>query len=435
MRPSARIAAFIELIEKIEGGIAASGAPADSIVNTYFRERRYAGSKDRRTISEWVYGYLRTRAYHLWALENVGVELTARYAVLSYLAVEFADMLPLFGEEGGYGPDALSEDEVDLIEKLQNLGAAPEEILANVPEWAQAGFKERFGKYAVEAAEALNIAASLDLRINKFKAKLGVSEYLALLPEGTERTAYSNLGLRSHTKPNLAGMKEYKAGEVEVQDEAAQLASLLVGAQPGMQVLDLCAGAGGKSLTVSGQMANKGQLYAMDVSRKRLRECEKRIERAGARNIQVKLLNMDTESRAEALAGFKAVCDRVYVDVPCTGTGTWRRSPDQRWRFSSENLSDMYATQLGLLKEAAPLVKEDGRLIYMTCSVLPQENERIVSRFMKQQPEWKLVDYRNVWNEVLETEAPKSLSSMEECLQLAPHIHGTDGFFIAILER
>ncbi len=436
MRPSARIAAFIELIELIEGGIANSAAPADSIVNTYFRERRYAGSKDRRTVSEWVYGYLRSRAYHMWALASIEAELSARNTVLSYLAANAADMLPLFGEEGGYGPDALEEDEVDLVEKLQTLGEAPAEVVANIPEWAQGGFKDRFGKQMLEAAEALNTAAPLDLRLNSLKAKHDLNDYLNLLPEGAAKTPYSPIGLRSAKKPNLAGMKEYKAGEVEVQDEAAQIASLMVGAEPGMQVLDICAGAGGKALTVAGQMKNKGQLYAFDISKKRMRECEKRLERAGSRNVQTKLLDMDAESREAAFEPYKATCDRVYVDVPCTGTGTWRRSPDQRWRFTSEALTELYATQLGLLKEAAPLVKTGGRLIYMTCSVLPQENERILTRFMNQQPEWKLVDYKSVWAEVLgDAECPNSLSSIEECLQLAPHKHGTDGFFIAIMEK
>jgi len=437
MRPSARIAALIELSEQIEESIAIGGAPADILVGNYFRARRYAGSKDRRAISEMAYGVLRQRELLLWTLGETGAEPTARNLILSYLGLNEPEALFLFSEESGYAPAGLSIEETALVTRLKALdvSCAPGEIMENLPVWARAGFEERYGRCWPEAARSLNKAAPVDLRLNLLKCKKDAHERFHSPQLEIENTGLSPIGLRSRKNIALGNIDAYKRGLLEVQDEAAQLASLLVDAKPGMQVIDLCAGAGGKSLTVSGQMANKGQLYAFDVSVRRLNDCRKRAQRAGVRNIQVTQLPASGERRAEQLSMLRGQGDRVYVDVPCSGTGTWRRSPDQRWRQTNESLAELNALQLGLLREAAELVSEGGRLLYMTCSVLPAENEAIVAGFLDKAPGWRLLDYKKVWAEVIGSAAPDTLANMPDALQLSPETHGTDGFFVSIFAR
>ncbi|MEX0298049.1 MAG: RsmB/NOP family class I SAM-dependent RNA methyltransferase [Kordiimonas sp.] len=435
MRPSARIAALVELVSEIEEGIAAGGAPADSIVNQYFRARRYAGSKDRRAISDMVYEVLRQRELLLWMLSD---QVSARGLVIAYLLLNDEQSLTLFEETGQFAPDALSDSEVDLIEKLKSINAleAPATVKHNMPLWALGQLKKRFGSTLYDAADAMNKAAPVDLRPNLLKVDdKFISDFLDK-SEGFEATKLSPFGVRSQKNIGLGGIPEYKQGKLEVQDEAAQVASLLVDAKPGMQVADICAGAGGKTLLVSCQMANKGQVYAYDTSGKRLTECKKRIERGGNRNVQVTQLKLDSVSRSKVFEPVLGKCDRVYVDVPCSGSGTWRRSPDQRWRMNEAKLAKLNDTQFALLTEASALVKAGGRLLYMTCSVLPSENEAIVERFINTSSDnWRLVNYKDIWSETIGTECPHTNSSVDEALQLVPHVHHTDGFFVAVLER
>ena len=437
MRPSARIAALIELTEQIEESIAAGGAPADILVGNYFRARRYAGSKDRRAISEMVYAILRQRELLVWTLDETGAKPTARNLIIAYLALNEPEALLLFAEESGYAPAGLNTEETTLTMRLKDfdVSCAPVETAANLPVWARAGFKERYGGEWSGAAASLNTSAPVDLRLNLLKCKKGTRDRFHNPQLEIENTGFSPIGLRSRKNIALGSIDDYKRGLLEVQDEAAQLASLLVDAKPGMQVIDLCAGAGGKSLTVSGQMANKGQLYAFDVSAKRLNECRKRAQRAGVRNIQVTQLPTSGEQRAERLAMLRGQGDRVYVDVPCSGTGTWRRSPDQRWRQTDESLAELNRLQLSLLREAAELVSAEGRLFYMTCSVLPAENEAIVAGFLDKAPGWRLLDYKKAWAETIGSAAPDTLANMSDTLQLSPETHGTDGFFVTILVR
>jgi len=437
MRPSARYAALIELLEQIEDAVIARGYPADVLVNSYFRARRYAGSKDRRAISELVYGVLRDRERLLWAQGQVDAEVTARSLVITYVTLNDPKALGMFMGEDQYGPTPFDEAEKSFVTALQALDilAAPATVKANLPRWAAAGFEARYGDKSVEAAAALNCQAPLDLRVNTLKANPEFRSEVKHETTQFEITAYSPLALRSHKHVGLGGIAEYELGQLEVQDEAAQLASLLVDAEPGMQVVDLCAGAGGKSLAVAAKMENSGQLYAFDISAKRLRECHKRADRAGAHNIQISQLPGQAAERKAKLAELAGLCDRAYVDVPCSGTGTWRRSPDQRWRWDEGELAALNETQLGLLREAAELLKLGGRLIYMSCSLLPAENEDIIREFLASSKGWTLLNYRDIWKKVIGGPAPVSDALMPQALQLSPMHHQTDGFFVAVLER
>lgn len=432
MRPAARLAALIELLTEVEEGIAAGGAPADNITNQYFRKRRYAGSKDRREISENLFAILRQRELLLWALKECGQEGTVNAMVLAYCVMSKPAMLPLFGEGGEYGPAALTESEAALAGKLQSLdfSGAPKAAKYNVPDWTLDGFQARFGEAWAEHAAALNASAPLDLRVNVLKTKR--SESLSGQLEGFEEMRLSPLGYRSAKNIALGGLQPYKAGLVEVQDEAAQIASHLVGAKPGMQVMDLCAGAGGKALAVAGLMKNKGRVLACDIHQRRLDECRKRAKRAGSRIIETSVLAPEGEKRSGQVQKLAGQFDRVFVDVPCTGTGTWRRSPDQRWRYDSGKLNELNTLQGKLVQESAALVKPGGRLLYMTCSVLPRENEQIVADFLKFHSGWVLEDYRDIWQRELGTEPVETVSCNPLCLQLDPHAHQTDGFFVAV---
>ncbi|WP_417463806.1 RsmB/NOP family class I SAM-dependent RNA methyltransferase [Kordiimonas sp.] len=440
MQPSARIAAGIELLSQIEEAITSGGAPADRLVAEYFRARRYAGSKDRRAVTEAIYAILRMREQLLWALDDLKCEQTARALFILYLQREDPNQLNLFGEEGNsHAPDALSAEENGLLERASTLNcdSAPVHARENIPAWALLGFEKRFGEELPKAAAALNETAPLDVRINRLKRPGDdLNNILKNSSELFEKHVFSNDGYRSISKVNLANEKAYQSGLIEVQDEAAQVAASLVNAQPGMQVVDLCAGAGGKSLAVAPDMENKGQIHAFDISGGRLKELRNRLQRAGCRNIQVTRLAAEGEGRATALSALEGKADRVMVDVPCSGSGTWRRSPDQRWRFDDNSLKNLNKLQGSLLREGAGLVKAGGRLIYMTCSVLPAENEDIVENFLRDMGTgWALADYKTVWAEVLKSECPQTLAFDPLCLQLAPHSHGTDGFFIAVLER
>jgi len=437
MQPAARIASLIELLGEVEAAIQQNAAPADVLVGNYFRARRYAGSKDRRFISDTLYKILRQRELLLWCAEKLQTEACARFLTVCWMTLNDGASLALFSDEGMYGPEPLSEQEQVQIEALRviNCKAAPQAARLNMPAWALPGFEARYGESWLVAAEALNKQASVDLRLNGLKSKDRPRDSFHGGTVALENTRWSPIGLRSEGNVALGSIDDYKRGLLEVQDEAAQVASLIVEAKPGMQVVDFCAGAGGKSLTVAAQMENKGQLYAFDISAKRLDVCKKRAQRAGTRNIQVAQLPENTEARSAQLSNLYGQCDRVFVDVPCSGTGTWRRSPDQRWRHTVAGLTDLNELQFSLLSEAALLVRPGARLIYMTCSVLPEENEGIVSRFLGQSSDWRLLHYKDIWDSAIGDPAPETLASIAESLQLSPEHHQTDGFFIAVIER
>lgn len=439
MRPAARLQAVIEILDAVEAGIASLGAPADNIVSDYCRQRRYIGSKDRRAITEQAYAVLRKRGQHLWRLTATGLPPSGRALLMSHLAQDDRDSLALFGVEEPHAPGALQPSEVQAVSvfpSIENNVGAPVSARLEVPACVEAALRSRFGPAFEEAAKALNEPATLDVRSNPLKQNKKLVHALADLAEDMEQTPFSPIGFRSAGRPRIAGSDLYNQGFVEVQDEAAQVASFLANVKPGMSVIDLCAGAGGKSLLVSALMQNKGQVFALDVSSRRLNALKSRAQRAGCRNIQTALLPVDEEARARKLAGFKGSADRVIVDAPCSGTGTWRRNPDQKWRLSDAQIQNYAETQSALLREAASMVRVGGRINYMTCSLLPAENEGVVEAFLEaHHDQFVLCDYREDWRACLPGEPAETLSFNKKMLQLAPHSHGTDGFFVATLER
>ncbi len=431
MTPSARIAAVIELL----GEIASTPRPADGVAARYMRERRFIGAKDRQAIAGHVFALLRRHARLGWWLDRAGpVGDAARGRVVADLVLmrgwSTPALVALF-DGRRHGPARLDDREIAFARRLEGRPlddpAMPERVRLECPDWAEAPLRRACGAGFREALTALLDEAPLDLRVNTLKT--GRETALAALGRaGLEAvpTPLSPLGLRLGRRRALGDLALYRDGAVEVQDEGSQLVALLTDARPGMQVLDLCAGAGGKALALAAAMANKGRVVAGDVSEGRLERARERVRRAGADNVELRAIGPDRDPWLKRQGGR---FDRVLVDAPCSGVGAWRRNPDARWR--PFDLAGMTATQDQILAGAGALVRPGGRLVYATCSLLPDENEDRVARFLGAQPGFRLEPVDRVWHEAVGTIGPGD----GETLTLTPARHGTDGFFVAVLER
>ncbi|MBW7851706.1 MAG: RsmB/NOP family class I SAM-dependent RNA methyltransferase [Rhodospirillales bacterium] len=433
MTPAARLQAVIDVLE----AVAATDRPADGVIGAWFKERRFVGSKDRRDIAERVYGILRRRARLDWWLARIGiVKPTARRWLLADLAIgERAmpeDLQPLFGRET-YGPPTLTPDERGLVARLSGQplshGDMPDWVRGEYPGWIEPALRAAFGEdFAAEVA-AMREEAPLDLRVNTLKATRDEA-IAALADEGVtaQPTVLSPIGLRLDGRVALSALKAFRDGLVEVQDEGSQLVALLTDARPGQAVVDYCAGAGGKTLALAAAMRNKGRLIACDVYENRMARAQERMRRAGVHNVTRRLLGAEGDKWMKRNAGS---FDRVLVDAPCSGTGTWRRNPDARWRLLPEDLDRLAALQADILARAAKLVRPGGRLIYATCSVLAVENEGQVRSFLAAAPNFGPQSLSAVWTSVIGGACP----SDGPWLRLSPARHGTDGFFVAVMER
>ena len=424
MTPSARLAAAIALLEDVE---AAPRRPADAVANDFFRARRYIGAGDRRAVSERAWAVLRTRRRLGWWLEWAQLPQTPRLLVAASLLIEGATMQQLVQAFSGgqYAPPVLARAEADmlgaLVGRTLDYKAQPLPVRLEVPDWIVPRLAARFsGALDPEMRAALG-PAPLDLRANLLKATRDEAR-AALAAEGiaAEPTPYSPWGLRITGRRAVTTGAAFRDGLVEIQDEGSQLVALLVGAAPGMRVADWCAGAGGKTLALAMTMENHGQILACDISAPRLDGAVRRLRRAGVHNAERHLVQPGDKWAKRRAGSF----DRVLVDAPCTGTGTWRRNPDARTRLGEQDLQELLRKQAAILDDAARLVKPGGRMIYATCSVLPEEDEDQVGAFLARQPGFKL--------------APAALPgglAADPYLVLTPRRHGTDGFFAAVLER
>ena len=390
MTPAARVQAAIELLDQVVAAARDNGPPADRVIADGLRLRRYAGSKDRRAIRELAYAAIR--------------------ACGPLPASGRAAMLRLAGAEGGiealfdgspYGPEPLGADD-----------AAAEGGIA--PPW----LAERLAQSDIAGDEALALLtrAPLDLRVNTLKAARDGIE----LPLEGEVLAAPH-GLRFPGGTPVDQWHAFRAGLVEVQDGGSQLACEVVGARPGETVIDLCAGAGGKTLALAAAMDNRGRLIASDTDRGRLSQLGPRAERAGTAIVEARLLNPGQE--ATALADLAGQADAVLIDAPCSGTGTWRRNPENRWRLTEARLGEVTSLQDRLLDLAATVVKPGGRLVFVTCSLLDEEGPERFARFLQTHPEWRAAA----------PELPLG-RARGEGIRLTPAHDGTDGFFIARAE-
>ena len=435
MIPSARLQAAIDVLDEVLSQVKSGGRASDDAIRTYFRTRRYAGSKDRRAVGELVYGILRDFERTKWALGEG--EHDSRAYFITHLALSNTLDETLFTGEG-HGPSALGEGEKELALKATSLGEPPLQARTNCPTWLLSMMEDRFKGIVEDELMALNERAPLDLRINTQKFTQGKALDL-FLNEHFERsvTNHSPQGVRLPKSPTVTNLKAYSEGFFEVQDEAAQIASLLTGVKPGNTVIDLCAGGGGKSLAMANIMENKGVIHAFDINEKRLKSLGERAKRASAKIVKFQHIEGFDKiaERSKELDKFNGKADVVVLDVPCSGTGTWRRSPELRLRLTEERLTGVVATQKRLMKEGAKLLKPGGRLIYMTCSILEAENEAQIATFLKTREPWRLMGAQKMWVEVLGRSKLKNATLNPKCLQLTPYANGTDGFFVGIIRK
>jgi len=427
MTPTARIQAAIELLDEV----LATARPADGVLSAYFRARRFIGAKDRRSVSEKVWRVLRYRARLTWAL-NTDTP-TSRLLVAANLVRGESKSIDAIGglfTGAKNGPLPLSVNEKRMVDraKTQKTDNAPRTVKFECPEWLLEKIDAAFGNDADKEISALGQEAALDLRVNTLKATR--DEVLASLKgEGLDAspTLLSPLGVRLPARIALGAHEGFKNGLFEVQDEASQVCAWLVDAQPGETVIDLCAGAGGKTLALAASMKNKGRLVACDVSVGRLERSKLRLRRAGVHNATLRIIE-ESDKWLKRQAG---TFDRVLVDAPCSGTGAWRRNPDARWHLTPENLENLTKTQDGLLDRGARLVKPGGQLIYATCSLLSEENTARIDAFLARNDTFHIRPVHEVWQPVFDVPCP----SDAPFLTLTPARHGTDGFFVAILTR
>ncbi len=429
MTPAARIAAAIEILGTLE----THRRPAADALKDWGLTHRFAGSKDRAALAALVFDALRTKASSSATMHDA----SARGMVLGMLrgrrGLDGAAIAALCNGEG-HAPAPLS------LSEAAHLAAPPPEGLSpatagDYPEWLEPQMCRAFGEARAAEGQALAERAPLDLRVNTLKAKRE-RQLAALEHLGAHETPFSPWGLRiiigeDGRAPALAGEPAFAKGLVEVQDEGSQLAALVSGAREGMQVLDFCAGGGGKTLALAGMMGNKGQIYATDSDGRRLMPIYQRLERAGARNVQVRA----PKAGVAGLSDLAGNCDIVLVDAPCTGSGTWRRNPDAKWRMRPGALEQRIKDQDETLAAARAHVKPGGLLLYVTCSLFAEENEDRIAQFLGDAPEFAA--------ETAETMATRAgcpalaahASTLGPGLRLSPRSTQTDGFYICGLRR
>lgn len=427
MTPAARIAASIDLLAQID---TQPHRPADAVANDFFRARRFIGSGDRRAVSDRAWSVMRMRRRVAWWLRQDAPE--ARMAVAASLLLEGWSLsgVDQAFSGGRYAPSALDHAEREILSKIEGHTdahpAMPDAVRLEIPDWLLPHLQARFGAELDREMAAMGTNAPLDLRVNLLKNTRAEAR-AALAAEGWEsrETPLSPWGLRIDGRRPVTSGPAFQTGLVEIQDEGSQLIALVADARPGLRVADWCAGAGGKTLAMAMAMQNRGQIVACDVSATRLDGAVRRLRRAGAHNVERHLIEAG-DKWAKRRAG---TFDRVLVDAPCTGTGTWRRNPDARLRLRAIDLAELQAKQAAILDTAQALVRKGGRLVYATCSLLLEENEAQVSAFLTRHPDFALVPLARAWP--LETPPPCA----GDMLSLTPARHGTDGFFTAVMER
>lgn len=405
--------------EQVLGEVMKWMAPADHILSRYFRENRRIGAKERGAIAEAVYAVLRHRLFFTNYAESGSGPLMRRLALLG------------FAESAGIAVlGDISEAERTWLERMKTVDRSKLalRVQADMPEWIYDRLTAQYGEAeTLLLAQAMNVPAPLDLRVNTLKAKR--EEVMAVfsdMPLSFSPTPYAPLGLRLEKKAALQSMPVFQEGAVEVQDEGSQILAQVVGAKRGEMVTDFCAGAGGKTLAIGTAMRNTGRLYAFDVSQKRLSKMKPRLARSGLSNVYPVHIAHERDAKVKRLAG---KMDRVLVDAPCSGLGTLRRNPDIKWRQTPDGLAELKGKQEAILLSASRLVRPGGRLVYATCSFLEEENEAIVRGFLSAHPDFMLCPMKTILAE------QKIALEMDDYLKLLPHRHQTDGFFAAVLEK
>ena len=431
MTPAARVSAAIEVFADIE----ARRRPAPDVLKDWGLSHRFAGSGDRAAIAGLVYDALRRKASSAWIMG----EATPRAIVLGMLRRERdlgPEAIAALADGARHAPAPLTEPERDRL-SLGMLDGAPPYVLGDYPEWLDAHLAATFGEERAEEGAALAARAPLDLRVNTAKADRdkAAAALAHLYPQPTRWSPWGlRIALASEAKsPAVHAEPAFLKGMVEVQDEGSQLAALLPAARPGEQVIDLCAGAGGKTLALAGMMESHGQIYATDLDKRRLAPIHDRLERAAARNVQVRT----PRGKDDAVADLPGRADLVVIDAPCTGTGAWRRNPDAKWRVRPGALGERVKEQALALDRAASLVKPGGRIAYITCSVLEDENGAQVRAFLARHAGFAVMPPAEAAQALGERALlfRRAVLLSDEGLLMTPRRTDTDGFYVALLRK
>ncbi|HPW83431.1 MAG TPA: RsmB/NOP family class I SAM-dependent RNA methyltransferase [Rhodoferax sp.] len=400
--------------------------PADAIVSRFFRDNRGLGPRERATMAETVYTVLRKKLLFDHLAPSGSGPKERRLAILGFYG------------PGDFLRSALTDQETRWLDECEKV--KPEDLMErhrhNLPEWLVQPLKDQLGDEFWPLVDSLNLGAGLDLRVNTFKAKrTDVQKELQQAGIKAVPTPYSPWGLRIAGKPALNKNEAFLRGDFEVQDEGSQLLAMLVDAKRGEMVVDFCAGAGGKTLAIGAAMRSTGRLYAFDTSAHRLDSFKPRMARSGLSNVHPAAIAHERDDRVKRLSG---KIDRVLVDAPCTGLGTLRRNPDLKWRQNLQSVEEMAVKQAAILQSASRMVKSDRRLVYATCSVLPQENEAIAQAFAAANPDFAPLSAGQILTDLKVENAPALCAGGEDgqlYLRLWPHRHATDGFFAAVWQK
>ncbi len=423
MRDAGRLAAAIDVLTEIE----TRHRPVRLALKSWGESARYAGAKDRAFVSGLALDVLRRRRSLGWRMGDDSV----RAAALGALKFEWDWPLERVAEAAGeepHGPGPLTDAERAALETPHDLAAAPDAVRGDYPDWLDASMTRAFGAARAQEGAALAARAPVDLRVNLLKSD-PERALKALAPLSAEPTDVLPTALRmpaldpADRSRAVEAIPQFSKGWFEVQDLGSQIAATAAGEVKGKQVLDLCAGGGGKTLALAGEMGNTGQIYAYDSDARRLADTIRRGERAGVRNLQIR-----SPVHPDPLKGLEGKIDVVFIDAPCSGTGSWRRHPDTKWRLTEETLARRLADQDLVLDAGAPFVKPGGRMVYVTCSVLPEEDEDRVAAFLARTPGFAIAPA---------TADPKLTHHLtpDGFLRLTPKSAGTDGFFVAVLEK
>nr|WP_315473512.1 RsmB/NOP family class I SAM-dependent RNA methyltransferase [uncultured Rhodoferax sp.] len=422
MHPKALLDACSELVRLV----LKFDHPADAIVSRFFRDNRGLGPRERATLAETAYTVLRKKLLFDHLAPSGSGPKERRMAILGFYG------------PGDFLRSALTDQEKNWLDQCEKVQPADlmERHRHNLPEWLVQPLKDQLGDQFWPLVEHLNLGAGLDLRVNTFKAKRAdVQKELHQAGIKAVPTPYSPWGLRIAGKPALNKNEAFVRGDFEVQDEGSQLLAMLLDAKRGEMVVDFCAGAGGKTLAIGAAMRSTGRLYAFDTSAHRLDSFKPRMARSGLSNVHPAAIAHERDDRVKRLSG---KMDRVLVDAPCTGMGTLRRNPDLKWRQNLQAVEEMAVKQAAILQSAARMVKSGGRLVYATCSVLPQENEAIAQAFAAANPDFVALPAGEVLAGLKVENAPSLCAGGEDgqlYLRLWPHRHATDGFFAAVWEK
>ncbi len=425
MRLGGRLQAAIDVLSDVDK----RKRPVSEALKAWGLDHRFAGSGDRAAIGNIVYDCLRKKSSTQYLMGSDSVRRLVFGTLLRDWGYD-GQSLSAALEGDKFAPELLSDLEIAEFEKRDLTTAAPH-IQADIPEWLSQSLEANFADEWIGEAQAFAKRPPVDLRINTLKSNQD-KVARALQKTGAKASAIARNGLRiapgqgASRQPNVQAEAAFQKGWFEIQDEGSQIVADLVYARPGEQVLDFCAGAGGKTLAMAASMENRGQIHAYDSDKNRLKPIYDRLKRAGIRNAQV-------HGPDDDMSDLVGKMDRVVVDAPCTGTGTWRRHPHAKWKLTREMLEMRLTEQDEALSEAAPFVKPGGYLIYITCSILPEENENQITSFIEDNPQFELLSVGEVWQDLFGFDKPQPWSSDMKTVTLTPASVNTDGFFFAVV--